>query len=47
MFVMKDMACVEQALAFGAVAKSLEEGQEAINRMVKKERPKEKPKPKK
>jgi hypothetical protein len=45
-FVMKDMACVEQALAMGAVAKSLEEGQEAINRMEKKEKPKEKPKSK-
>jgi len=46
-FIMKDIACVEQALAMGAVAKSLEEGQEAINRTAKKEKPKEKPKPKK
>jgi hypothetical protein len=34
-FVMKDMASVKQALAMGAVAKSLEEGQEAINRMAR------------
>jgi hypothetical protein len=45
-FIMKDIACVEQALAMGAVAKSLEEGQEAINRTAKKEKPKEKPKSK-